>query len=207
MRKSSIEQNTIVRYTILMATPNLKTALWTLAMLGMLLPATTVAQNYMSPEEVLLNKEVYLPPHQGKDARNRQIEQQETSAERREREWAEEYARQHPAAPEPETPVEEVPAEEETESAIILPEGISQEDFDLLQAIKLIERRRTERILRFGTSEVVEGSLDDVASTHSGAPLAPTGAGLWLAAFAIVAAILWTMRRAKKSENDTWTSL
>ena len=183
-------------YTILMPTPNLKTTgIAIVALLVLLIPST--AFMYFSPEEVLLNEDYFLPPAP-RETKARQKRQQDLMDQNRTMDQQNSFDEQHPAPAEDSSEASSEAAS--SSSSMSLPEGLSQEDFDLLQQIHLLERRRTERMLHFGSA--TDGSDSETEQTHQGAPLPPTGAGMWLAASVMLGSILWTMRRARRADRD-----
>lgn len=152
-----------------------------------------VASAYMTAEDVLLNDEFFLPPT-ARESQGRLERQSAVSAERRMRIQEEEFAAQHPAAP------EELPKEETTDSEDETSEESAQTttDLELLRTLRLLDRiTDRQRTLQYGTPQA--------DGTHAGAPLAPTGAGAWLAATTMIGAVAWTIRKAKKSERVTWS--
>ena len=151
---------------------------------------------YLTPEEVLLNEELYLPPRT-RESLVRIERQQRSSETRREREQEVIFG------------VQRAREEEEMLAAAAPPfdqpslDDLSAFDVELLRTIRLIER--------------VEGrqrTLKYAEPLHGGAPLygprpdlAPTGAGGIVSAFAMLSAVAWTMRRAKKAEQQGVTLL
>lgn len=135
------------------------------------------AAAYSSPESVLFDEvETHMaaPPPIHRETGDRQEEQRKKSQERREREWAENFARQHPkpVATEESKETEESEGTDETEE----PTGMTIEPWE-------------------DPTRILNDENDDVL--HNGAPLAPTGLGTWAAVGAILAATGWTIRRAK----------
>lgn len=135
------------------------------------------AQAYATPEEVLFEESFFLPPS-GRDAKNRVAAQRQQSTERREKDQAEYFASQR----EPEEPtIEDILAK-------------------LTKAIEGLEKntpeaRRTDRLVAR-----VERRTDGTTgqTIRSGAPLAPTGAGAIIAIVSILAAVGWTLSKAKR---------
>lgn len=158
----------------------------------MLIPSTAFA--YMTAEDVLLSKEFFLPPT-ARETQARNERQTGISAERRMREQDEAFEIQHAAAPE-EIPEEEpIPADEETTGE----PALTSTDLELLRTLRLLDRiTDRQRVLQHGAT--AQGD-----PLHSGAPpLAPTGAGAWIAASTMIGAVGWTLRRVKKAEKGTW---
>ena len=172
-----------------------------------LLPQATLA--YLNPEEVLLNKDLYLPPA-ARDAQGRSNVQAEEAAARREREQEAAFDLQHPAAPEEELVEEEQPA-----TSMQLPAGYiaiplqggmfpatvfgsaPQANQQTLDTANL-ELLRTMRMLgRVNQNQVLQHSQ----SIHEGAPpLTPSGAGAVVSALTMAGAVFTTMYRAAKAK-------
>lgn len=151
--------------------------------------SASAAHAYFSPEEVLLNKDLYLPPT-ARDAEARAQSQSATAAERRSREQEAAFEAQRPI------PVlEDIPVEDLLPAAPAQPVSgyPSAMDIELASTLRLLDRlEERQRVLQYG------GGL------HGGAPLAPlapTGAGAWLAGITMIASVLWTVARARKSEQ------
>jgi hypothetical protein len=188
-------------YNSLMPTPNLQRLLMIAALAGMLMPAAAIG--YFSPEEVLLNKQLFLPPREGDESKDRVKSQQEFSAQRRLRDQQEAFAIQHPAPAEEALDAEQLPGDVWTEGAsnqlLPLPAGLSATDLELLRTIRLLDRiTEQQRVLQYGVRS--DGTI-----AHGGAPLAPTGAGAWVAATTVIGAVLWTLRRARAAERSVWS--
>lgn len=152
------------------------------------------ASAYMTAEDVLLSKEFFLPPS-ARETQDRNTRQTETSAERRKREQQEAFEIQHAAAPE-EIPEEEIVEEEDTGEPAAEP-TLTSTDLELLRTLRLLSRiTDRQQTLQYGAP------VGD--ATHAGAPLAPTGAGAWLAATTMIGAVGWTLRKARKAGKSTW---
>lgn len=183
-------------YNALMPSP----IVWRLATLTFvaltLMP--NVASAYMTAEEVLLNEEFFLPPT-ARETQNRNNRQTVTSAERRIREQQEAFEIQHPAAleeiPEEENVMEESDTETEATST-----DLSGTDLELLRTLRLLDRiTDRQRTLQYGAT----AHGDPI---HGGAPpLAPTGAGAWLATSTMLGAVGWTLRRANRAGKRAWS--
>ncbi|MCA9371078.1 MAG: hypothetical protein KC680_03915 [Candidatus Peregrinibacteria bacterium] len=182
------------------------TLMATLTMMA-LLPATALA--YVEPEQVLLSRELFLPPT-ARDAQSRTTLQTQEAAARREREQERAFELQHPFVPEP------VVEETVHGSAPELPQG------NIIYAVPIqgttgfpqlfgaapqvggldsanLELARTMRLLSRVNQNQASAGLQEIL--HSGADnLAPTGAGSVLSATVMFGAVLYTMRRAKKLE-------
>lgn len=164
------------------------TRIITMLLLGLTVALTygPPASAYFSPEEVLLNKDLFLPPT-SRETRDRSERQARLSAERRERE--------HKAAFEAQRPPEQFIQEEPTRAAMIDGIQVSGDDLALLRTLRLLTRvQDTQRVMRFGGEAFRSGAP---------LPLAPTGAGMALGGMTLVGAIMWTIRRAKMSEKMT----
>lgn len=179
-----------------MPTPTLQRLATATIVALMLIPTSAVA--YMTAEDVLLNDEFFLPPS-ARETEDRIARQAETSAERRQKVQSESFEAQHAAAPE-EIPVEEeeVYGEEESGAQDTDASNLSATDLELLRTLRLLDRiTERQQVLQYGAAP-------QPGATHTGAPLAPTGAGAWIAASTMLGAVGWTMRRARKSEKRVW---
>ena len=96
----------------------------------------------------------------------------------------------------PAAPVEEEAAEEEVTDEEVMPE----EDGD---SIRITIDSRTARLLERLPNPTHAALSENVVSpaAHSGAPLAPTGPATVVAMGTILAAVAWTIRRARKLER------
>jgi len=161
-----------------------------IAFLG--LAVAPVASAYLTPEDVLLNKALYLPPTL-RETSDRVAEQSRISAERREREQEVIFgAQQSSEASSVAAPLPAAPAEGTTN-----PASVSSEDVRLIQTLRLLDRvDRNQNILLYG-NRMLPMQVD---ALHGGAPLAPTGAGGILSAITMVGAVGWTMLRAKRTK-------
>lgn len=163
------------------------------AILLLSLSVAPVAQAYLSPEDVLLNKELYLPPTR-READERVNQQSRESADRREREQEILFETQRSS----ESSAAVVPAPSDGNGAAPDEMGsLSAEDMRLLQTIRLLDRvQRTQQVVLYG-DRMLPLQAD---SLHGGAPLAPTGAGGVLSAVTMLGAVGWTMLRARKGK-------
>lgn len=172
------------------------TLLATGTVIGVLLPQ--LAFGYITPEEVLLNRELYLPPT-AREAQIRTDIQAEESAARRTAEQEDNKNAQKPAAPE-----EEVITEPELhESAPDAESNLSAEDRELLQTLRLLTRVKDNQEDTKLQQQILYLTGQ---SLHSGAPLqplAPTGAGTALGVTTAVGAVIWTLWKARRSEKAT----
>ena len=139
------------------------------------------AHAYVGPEEVLFEEE-FLMPATNRQAEERARAQAEESRMRRDQELAKTIAEQHPG--------------EEDDLEVILS--------TLTQAIESIrekdtsgEARRNERL--FERVELRRSTVD--TSINSGAPLIGTGPESALATVVILAAIGWTLWKARRMER------
>lgn len=168
----------------------------TMLLLGCAMASTALA--YMSPEDVLLNRELYLPPTT-RETSERTARQAQESAERREREQEILFKAQHSSeAAEPEdvsalSGVYGAAPENGTES-------LSADDLRLLQTIRLLDRvQRNQQVVLYG-NRLLPMQVDTL---HGGAPLAPTGAGGMLSGLTMLGAVTWTILRARRGKVIT----
>ncbi len=182
------------------------------ALTALATPATVLAA-YMSPEEVLLNQELYMPPSV-RDSQSRIDMQAQESAARREREQQRAFELQHPT-PEPEP----VPSDDLHGSAQALPAGavyaypimlqpgaagVSAQAFGAAPTGGLsdsanLELLRTMRLLNRVNTNQATSPMQNVL--HSGADdLTPSGPGSILAAILMVGCVAYVLRRAQKSK-------
>ncbi len=198
-------------YNTMMHTRTLSVLGCTLALLAM--PAIAVA--YVTPDELLMQDAFmtnFTPPPTTRTTDDAKLRQQETSRERREREQAEYFAAQRALNEDTETPHAAAPDQP------VEPTGLDATLSDLQQTIEELknqqesqEAKRNQRILdRIADQQEVmhaaadgkgdgKGGCIDGKGTcviNSGAPLNESGPGLWVLAFAIVAALGWTLKRA-----------
>lgn len=154
-----------------------------------LLPFAAVA--YSTPEEILFDAPAthYAAPPLHRETGDKIYEQMQRAKERREKEWAANYASQHPTSSSAasETSIEET--EETGES----------------EAVEETAKTNTSTIddgdsLGGMTIANWEDPTRNQDVLHSGAPLTPTGLGTWFAGGVILATGLWTLRRAKPAQ-------
>ena len=177
---------------------HIRTSLATgIALVAFLIPTSSAA--YLTPFDVLLGDDLYLPPAQ-REAEDRVAAQQAASAERREREQEANYRAQHGAPEEPAL------MEDEEELHGSAPEvgGETDERLEALEA--------ENEALWYELELLLEDDEDErevlSAEMHGGAPLlprsprplAPTGAGTVAAMGAIALAMGWTLKRSGKGE-------
>ncbi|MDO8468963.1 MAG: hypothetical protein Q7S29_04365 [Candidatus Peribacter sp.] len=157
------------------------------------LTVAPAAMAYISPEDVLLNKQLYLPPTT-RETLNRVTEQSRESADRREREQEIIFKSQHSSEA---SSVPSVPVPLEGNGAAPDIGAYSPEDLRLLQTIRLLDRvQRNQQVMLYG-DRMLPLQVD---ALHGGAPLAPTGAGGILSGITMVGAVGWTIWRAKKGK-------
>ncbi len=170
------------------------TLLTTGTFLGILIPQ--IALGYITPEEVLLNRELYLPPSAREAGMRTDIQAQE-SDDRRAQEQEDYFDAQYPEEE------EEVITEPELhESAPDEESELSEEDRTLLESLRLLTRVQDNQ----ETTKLQQQILyltGQQQNMHAGAPLAPTGAGSVLAVLTAVGAIVWTLWKARRSEKLT----
>ncbi|MBM3230880.1 hypothetical protein FJZ28_00975 [Candidatus Peregrinibacteria bacterium] len=183
-----------------------------LTALLVLVPQSALA--YLNPEEVLLNRDLYLPPT-ARDAMGRSMQQADEAAARREREQEAAFALQHPSAPEEEI----MPEEDSTAAApqgwpagfFAVPvqmgnggmwmgqptfgsapgtQGLDSANLELLRTMRLLSRVNQNQVMEYPQS--VHGAAN---------PLAPSGAGAVITALTMAGSVLWTMRRASKAKT------
>lgn len=178
-----------------------------------LLVAPVSALAYLNPDEVLLSRELFLPPT-AREAQMRTELQSGESAARREREQDRAFELQHPIV---EEPVFSSAPEEPQQYGLpaggyyVVPtggaQGLPQSIFgSAAPAAGLgdsanLELLRTMRLLSRINQNQANSQLQQVL--HSSAnDLAPTGAGSILAAFVMLGSVFYVLRRAKKSETQ-----
>lgn len=200
--EATIAEIPIFRYTILMTSRSLRIRL-TVAACTVLTAVPLGAAAYFSPEEVLLNKALFLPPT-SRETQDRVARQAETSAERRNAAFDESYQEQHAAAPEENVFLEPDNSGTTSSNAQPADSSLSAADLELLRTLRLLSRvEDRQRVLQYGNFNRLHSGapLDDGKGT--GKPLTPTGAGAWLSAITMVGAVGWTLRRARKGTAFT----
>lgn len=159
------------------------------------LGAAPAASAYLSPEDVLLNKDFYLPPTV-RESDERVTRQVRTSAERREREQEIIFGAQQSSVQES----EKAAAPAAPEASVTATEGNGQateEDLRLIRTLRLLDRvDRNQNILLYG-NRVLPMQVD---AAHGGAPLAPTGAGGIVSAMTMAGAVGWTIWRSRRAK-------
>lgn len=173
------------------------TKLLTAAILLLGVLSAPAALAYTSPEDVLLNKDLYLPPT-ARGADDRISQQNRESADRRAREQEILFKEQSSASVAAEAPAEHPGAGDGSATAID-PGSLSASDIKLLSTLRLLTRvEQSQRVLQYGSRTLQDGTV-----LHAGAPLAPTGAGSIAAAVLMTGAMAWTLWRAKKMRAMT----
>ncbi|MDD4628030.1 MAG: hypothetical protein PHE68_01390 [Candidatus Peribacteraceae bacterium] len=163
-------------------------------LLGVLSAPAALA--YTSPEDVLLNQNLYLPPTT-RGATDRVNQQNRESAERRAREQEILFKSQSSESVAETSSAH--PSADDGSATAIDPGSLSPSDLKLLGTIRLLNRvEQSQRVLQYGSRTLQDGTV-----LHAGAPLAPTGAGSILLATTMTGAMGWTLWRAKKMRAMT----
>jgi len=176
-------------------------------------PASALA--YLNPDEVLLSRELFLPPS-AREGQMRTLLQSGESAARREREQQRAFALQHPVVQEPVLAATPEPTQQFgfppggyyviPTGAQGLPPGIfgaasgtsglgDSANLELLRTMRLLSRINQNQAVT-QLQQILQSSADD---------LAPTGAGSIAAALLMLGAVVYVLRRAKKSGAQTRT--
>ncbi len=204
---AEIVKNTSINYNTMMPIKTLLSA--AVMTIGMLLPIGAAA--YTPPEEALFENDIsdgFLAPPTSREIQARVDEQNRLRRERREAEQQATFGG-HAAAPAEPDDADFTfsgtndPNEDERDLEDILKDldetlqNLQTQDSSTAQTA---EERREERLARL-EEERLHGAATDVMvygddALHSGAPLADTGPGTWLAAAIIAVATAWTMLRA-----------
>lgn len=180
------------------------------ALIFITLPQSTFA--YLSPEDVLLNRDLYLPPS-AREAQGRSTLQTQETAARREREQQRAFEAQNPtpvvdvveeplhgAAPEqpsvPEgyiaVPINSTYNGQQVYGSAPIQQNQDAANLELLRTVRLLDRVNQNQ----ATSTVqFQGQ-----TLHSGAAnLAPTGAGTIMALMTLLAVAFAIVRKSRKS--------
>ncbi|MDP6561710.1 MAG: hypothetical protein QF793_02175 [Candidatus Peribacteraceae bacterium] len=180
-----------------------------------LLVTPTTALAYLNPEEVLLSRELFLPPT-AREAQARTAIQSGESAARREREQDRAFELQHPIVEEPVFASAPEPTGQfgfPQGGYYVVPAGaqggLPQGIFGSVPQAGLddpanLELLRTMRLLSRVNQNQATSQLQQVLHSSAG-DLAPTGAGSILAAMVMLGSIFYVLRRAKKSETQVRT--
>ncbi len=167
-----------------------------------------IAHAYVNPYDVLLSNELLLPS-QPRETTDRVDRQQRESAVRREREQEEIFAEQNPIDPDEATFLEELENSIlDHDAAPILGDDPASVDPEFMMMMRTLERIKENQAQTKMDAQVRQQAflLLEEAGLHRGAPLnslAPTGAGSVLAILVILFAVVFTIRRARKSEKQT----
>lgn len=191
-----------------------KKLLFTAVLLTLLTP--NLAHAYLNPEDVLLSRELFLPPT-SRDAQERTEIQASEAAARREREQQRAFELQHPVSveepQEPETLFGSAPEMQPMQGYYAYPVPVQggnalfpQALFGAAPAAGLtesanLELMRTMRLLSRVNQNQVASEFQQQVLHSSAGNLSDTGAGSILAAVTMLGAVLYTIRRAKKSEQ------
>lgn len=173
-----------------------------LLLMGIVAPQDASA--YIPPEDLLNNQDFSLrfleAPPSRRSIRDVIDEQAERSAQRRAAAFEAEYESQHPAAPEDPSADNQEATESPTQLDAIL---------DAIDRLKNEEEGTTEnvtdedirnaRILQRIEANQKRGGDYGNESLHSGAPLTDTGPATTVAVTGLLAAALWTLKRASKT--------
>jgi len=175
-----------------------------------LLPQVALA--YLSPEQVLLNKDMYLPP-EPRDSQNRKDLQTQETAARRDREQEAAFTLQHPSSSS-----ESSSSDDGLHGAapgwpagfVAVPIQIGGSTIPMMQMMGAtttqssldvnanLELLRTMRLVSRVNQN--QGVLESPESLHgSGKPLSSSGPGAILSAVTMVGSVFWTLRRAGKA--------
>lgn len=204
--KCAIEKKLKFLYNTMMIR---KTTLLT-ALMMIIIPQSASA--YFSPEDVLLNRDMFLPPS-AREAQERNSLQSEESAARREREQDRAFALQHPVVEIAE------PLQAAAPAAPIIPAGYmavpingalyGQQLFGTAPAQQSgtldaanLELLRTMRLLGRVNQNQNQNMLlhaQSLGGLHSGAPLPPTGAGTVVSIMTLMGVALYIFRRSRSA--------
>lgn len=175
---------------------NIKISIAAASLLALLLMAPA-AMAYSTPEDVLLDKELFLPPST-RGVEDRVSRQADESAARRAREQEILFKDQQVSGESTSEDSARASAPAEGTAAAVDPASLTASDRELLSTLRLLNRvNQTQRVLQYGGR-----SLED-PNMHGGAPLAPTGLPGTVAAVVMVSAALWIIRRAQKARRVT----
>jgi len=199
MEEMIVEKKPNFLYTIMMIR---KITLLT-ALIAIALPQSAMA--YLSPEDVLLNRDLFMPPS-AREAQGRNALQTEESSARREREQERAFSLQHPepeyveplqaAAPEQPimpagymaVPINGFYGQPMFGAAPTQGGGLDSASLELQRTMRLLGRVNQNQVVSQFQSQMLHSSADD---------LAPTGAGTVLSLMAIMGAVVCIIRRTK----------
>ena len=173
-----------------------------------------IALAYLSPEQVLLNKDMYLPPEPRESQDRSDLQAQETAA-RRAREQEAAFALQHPASSSEASSA----ADDGLHGAapgwpagfVAVPIQIGGSTIPMMQMMGAaaptqssldvnanLELLRTMRLVsRVNQNQAIDG--EDMMHSSAKKPLASSGPGAILSAMTMVGSVFWTLRRAGKA--------
>lgn len=169
------------------------------ALIAIALPQSAMA--YLSPEDVLLNRELFMPPS-AREAQGRNALQTEESNARREREQERAFALQHPKPEYIEEPLQAAAPEQPVMPAgyMAVPIGmfgaaptqpsgaLDAANLELLRTMRLLGRVNQNQVTTQFQAQMLHSSADD---------LAPTGAGTVLSLMALMGAVVFIVRRSR----------
>lgn len=173
-----------------------------LLLMGIVAPQDASA--YIPPEDLLNNQDFSIrfleAPPSRRSIREIVDEQAERSAERRAAAFQAEYESQHPAAPEDPAADNGETTDDPTQLDAILDaiDRLKSEE-EGIEGNVTDEDIRNARILQRIEENQQRGSGYGDESLHSGAPLTDTGPATTVAVTGLLAAALWTLKRASKT--------
>lgn len=195
-----------------------KTCSWLVLTAAMLPPVT--AHAYLNPYDVLLSQDLLLPAR-SREAESRIERQQRESERRRTEELNAVIAEQNPPPVQEEQTVATEGLDDQTFRASAPELNFSEDEFvdrEFLSIVRAMERIQ-ENQKEMETQRRVLALLE-AEGLRSGAPLAgkgflhtnssdlaPTGAGTFVALFAVVFAVFWTLRKARKDDQHVIENL
>lgn len=150
--------------------------------LSLLVLSPIPASAYVTPEEVLFQNDFFFPPT-GRDADKRVQAQEEERLEKFLERQRQDLAILNP---------------EESPSLESVLASLAQAIESIDKGIATPDEKRDVRLL--GRIERRQTLLPQ--TLNSGAPLAPTGAGTFIATGAIAAAAMWTLWRARRMQRE-----
>jgi len=176
------------------------------ALMIIALPQSAMA--YLSPEDVLLNRELFMPPS-AREAQGRNALQAEEASARREREQQRSFELQHPVVEEEyseplQAAAPEVPAVPAGYMAVPINGayygqplfGAAPAQSQTLDAANL-ELQRTMRLLGRVNQNQVVSQLQGQMLHSSANDLAPSGAGTVLSLMALMGTAVYIIRRSR----------
>ncbi len=179
----------------------------TTALLALIIPQSALA--YLSPEDVLLNRELFMPPS-AREAQSRTTLQTEESAARREREQERAFELQNPII---EEDIIDEPLMGSAPGQPMVPAGyiavpvnggtyygqpffgaapvqpsLDTANLELQRTMRLLSRVNQNQAMTQFESQILHSSAND---------LAPTGAGTVLAIMALMGSAVYIVRRSR----------